>query len=109
MRYRSSSRTGVWSSEVAKLDDLGWLGTSLILLGTNALFAYEAKAAVRIESGLLVTGVVDVLFDAWRRLMMSGENNKRGLMGFFKKWIDHFRRQEGGPIPLPTGMATWSI
>lgn len=49
---------------IRKLDDLGWLGTSLIVLGNNSLFAYEAKAAVRIESGPLATGDVDVLSDA---------------------------------------------
>ena len=33
-----------------KLDDLNWLGTSLTVLGTNALYAYEAKAAVKVVS-----------------------------------------------------------
>lgn len=66
---------------IRKLDSLGWLGKSLIVLGTTALFAYEARAAVRIESGPLATGDVDVLCDARRKLTMSGEFKGRGLIG----------------------------
>ncbi|MYH56700.1 MAG: hypothetical protein F4145_01495 [Boseongicola sp. SB0675_bin_26] len=80
---------------IRKLDDLGWLGTSLIVLGTNALFAYEAKAAVRIESGLLATGDVDVLFDARRRLVMSGGATERGLVGALQSVDRSFHRSSG--------------
>ena len=80
---------------IRKLDDLGWLGTSLIVLETNALFAYEAKAAVRIESGPLATGDVDVLFDARRRLVMSGGATERGLVGALQSVDRSFRRSSG--------------
>ena len=77
---------------IRKLDDLGWLGTSLIVLGTNALFAYEAKAAVRIESGSLATRDVDVLLDARRRLVMSGSATERRLAGALQSVDRSFQR-----------------
>ena len=80
---------------IRKLDDLGWLGTSLIVLGTNALFAYEAKAAVRIESRPLATGDVDVLVDARRRLVMSGSATERGLVGALQSVDRSFQRFRG--------------
>lgn len=80
---------------IRKLDDLGWLGTSLIVLGTNAIFAYEAKAAVRVQPGLLATGDVDMLFDARRRLVMSGEAGGRGLIGALQS-VDRSFQKAGG-------------
>ena len=80
---------------VRKLDDLGWLGTSLTVIGTNALYAYEARAAVRIESGMLATDDVDVLYDARRRLVMSGDVNGRGLIGALQAVDRSFSRARG--------------
>lgn len=77
---------------IRKLDDMGWLGTSLIVLGTNALYAYEAKAAVRIETAMLATGDVDILYDARRRLVMSGDVNERGLVGALRSVDRSFER-----------------
>ena len=65
---------------IRKLDSIGLLGRSLIVLGTTALHAYEARAAVRIETGHLATSDVDVLHDARRRLAVSGNVNGRGLL-----------------------------
>ena len=66
---------------IRKLDSVGWLGKSLIVLGTTALYAYESRAAVRIETGFLATSDVDVLHDSRRKLTMSGEVKGRGLIG----------------------------
>jgi hypothetical protein len=96
LRARGLGRVPLLTARVIrKLDDLGWLGTSLIVLGTNALFAYEAKAAVRIESGMLATGDVDVLFDARRRLVMSGDTNQRGLIGALQAVDRSFNKARG--------------
>ncbi|WP_373237416.1 nucleotidyltransferase family protein [Cohaesibacter celericrescens] len=76
-----------------KLDDLGWLGTSLTVLGTHALYAYEAQAAVRIDSAMVATGDVDILFDARRRLIMSGDVRKNGLIGALRS-VDHSFEKE---------------
>lgn len=96
LRARGLGRVPLLTARVIrKLDDLGWLGTSLTVLGTNALFAYEAKAAVRIEPGLLATGDVDILFDARRRLVMSGETKERGLIGALQR-VDRSFQKAGG-------------
>ena len=82
LKARGLGRVPILTARVIrKLDELGWLGTSLIVLGTNALFACEAQAAIRIETAMLATGDVDVLFDARRNLAMSGDVRKRGLIG----------------------------
>ena len=78
---------------IRKLDDLGWLGTSLTILGTHALYAYEAQAAVRIASSVVATGDVDILFDARRRLIMSGDVNERGLIGALRSVDRSFEKE----------------
>lgn len=93
LRARGLGRVPLLAARVIrKLDDLGWLGTSLIILGTNALYAYEASAAVRVETGLLATGDVDVLYDGRRRLVMAGEINKRGLIGALQSVDSSFQK-----------------
>lgn len=47
------------------------LGDHLIVVGTNALFAYEAAARVQIESGLVASGDIDLLHDARHHLSLA--------------------------------------
>lgn len=49
------------------IDEAG-LGQHFAVVGTHALFAYEAAASVRIASGKLVASDIDPLWDARRRL-----------------------------------------
>lgn len=44
------------------------LDTHFVVVGTHALFAYEAAAGVMVESGATATQDVDLLFDTRRRL-----------------------------------------
>lgn len=71
---------------VRRLDEKGLVGEQLIIVGTNALYAYEALAGVRVESGLVATGDLDLLYDARRRLrfVVRDEINKSGLIGLLK-------------------------
>lgn len=69
-----------------RLGDARLLGSHLHVVGTNALFAYEAKAGVRFESGLLATGDADLLMDARRRLRLAMDNvRKEGVLGVLRK------------------------
>ncbi|MGE0279951.1 MAG: GSU2403 family nucleotidyltransferase fold protein [Rhizobiaceae bacterium] len=71
------------------LDERELLGSQLVVVGTNALFAYEAKAGVRIASGLLATEDVDLLLDIRQRLSLVGrEVRETGLLGLLRR-IDH--------------------
>ncbi|MCI5078235.1 nucleotidyltransferase domain-containing protein [Oricola sp.] len=95
LRARGLGRVPLLAARVMrKLDDLGWLGISLIVVGTNALYAYEARAGVRIETGMLATGDVDVLYDARRKLVMSGEIRENGLIGALQAVDRSFSRSD---------------
>ncbi len=92
LRARGLGRVPLIAARILrKLDDLGWLGTSLIVLGTNALFAYESRAAVRVEPGLLAAGGVNVLHDVRRRLDVSGSLSKKGLLAILQSVDRSFR------------------
>ena len=98
LRARDLGRVPLLTARIMRrLDDLNWLGTSLTVRGTNALFAYEAKAGVRIEAGLLATSDVDVLHDARRRLDLSGEVNGTGLVGALQSVDRSFRKTPSRP------------
>ena len=45
------------------VDQAAMLGSGIRVLGTNALYAYEAAAGVRIDPGLTTTEDIDLLFD----------------------------------------------
>ena len=98
LRARDLGRVPLLTARIMrKLDDLNWLGTSLTVLGTTALYAYEAKAGVRIEAGLLATSDVDVLYDARRQLRLSGEVNRTGLVGALRSVDRSFRKTPNRP------------
>lgn len=65
-----------------RLDKVGWMGEGLVVVGTNALFAYEALAGVVLTSDALATEDVDILFDARRKVSLGRlESKARGLVG----------------------------
>jgi hypothetical protein len=67
-------------------DEQNLLGRQLIVVGTNAMFAYEAQAGVQIESGLVATGDIDLLYDARGHISLAvTEIPTEGLIGLLKK------------------------
>ena len=58
---------------VRALDKRGLLGVGLIVVGTNALFAYEAMCGVVLDASIMATGDIDLLFDARRHLHLLGD------------------------------------
>jgi hypothetical protein len=67
-------------------DERGLLGEHLIVVGTNAMFAYEVLAGVQIESGLIATGDIDLLYDARRHISLAITGlGTEGLIGLLKK------------------------
>jgi hypothetical protein len=63
------------------------LGHSLQIIGTNALYAYEARAGVFFERGLLATQDMDVLWDnrPKLRLFASDDVDIKGFIDILKK------------------------
>jgi hypothetical protein len=84
---RGLGRVPVITARVLRrLDSAGWLGSRLHVVGTNALFAYEALAGVRVISDATATGDVDVLFDVRRRVSLGGADvAPQGLVGLLRK------------------------
>lgn len=66
----------------------GWLGKNLVVIGTNALYAYEAAASIRFDREITATGDVDFLWDARSRLVFAADaENLRseGFIGLLRK------------------------
>ena len=55
------------------------------IVGTNALFAYEAAAGGRFESRILATGDIDLAFDARRSLSITSDAPRAGLMAVLQE------------------------
>lgn len=53
------------------LDAAAVLEKHLFVIGTNALYAYEMKAGILFESGILATNDFDLLWDARDRLRLA--------------------------------------
>jgi len=63
------------------------LGRNLQIIGTNALYAYEARAGVFLDRGLLATQDMDVLWDIRPKLRLFAIDkvNNKGLIDILKK------------------------
>lgn len=73
------------------LDGAG-LAKDFVVIGTNALFAYEAEAGVLFFGELLASGDVDPLFDARKRLTLASKKlGGEGLAGLLRKADRSFR------------------
>jgi hypothetical protein len=71
---------------IRKCDEAGLLGEQLCVVGTNALFAYEALAGAFIESDLVTSADIDLLYDARRSLSVAVKDIRdTGFMGLLKK------------------------
>lgn len=72
---------------IRAIDDAGLLGRGLKLVGTNALFAYEAVAGVFVDPEVATTQDIDLLFDARRELGFVAREavGDKGLLGLLKR------------------------
>lgn len=71
------------------------LGGQIFVVGTNALYAYEALAGIHFESGLIATADIDLLFDARQKMSIVArkEVNERGLIGILQRADKSFAPQ----------------
>ena len=79
-----------------RLDDAGVLGEQVCVVGTNALFAYEAHAGIHFQSGLLATDDIDIALDARRNLRLAAKAMPDGLIGLLRKIDPTFAAQVDG-------------
>ncbi len=62
------------------------LGNRLIIVGTNALYAYEALAGVFFDRPIMATEDLDIVFDARSGVTLAGEEGEAiGLLDILKK------------------------
>jgi hypothetical protein len=86
-RAMGLGRVPVTAARVLRvMDEQGLLGTRLFVVGTNALYAYEAAAGVQFATALTASRDIDLLLDARRRISLAFQDHqKRGLIGLLKK------------------------
>jgi hypothetical protein len=75
-------------------DRKGLLGHGLRVVGTNALYAYEAACGVLIDPGITTTSDIDLLYDARARLRLLAdpEISTSDAIGILKSADRSFRR-----------------
>ncbi len=62
------------------LDRAGLMGAGVVVVGTMALFAYEAMAAVRFETGITATQDFDLLIEARAGIQLIGADARRAAV-----------------------------
>ena len=67
------------------LNRSGLLGRNVIVVGTNALYAYEAAAGVRLDSAVMETADIDILWEAGARLTLAADIAGAGLIGVLRQ------------------------
>ncbi len=77
------------------LDGAGLLGHGLRIVGTHALYAYEAAAGVRFSTDVTTTDDIDLLFDARASLTFLADEDlaERSLMGLLRRVDRSFERR----------------
>ena len=99
-RLNKALKTGRVSSTVVSvlqsIEDAG-LGQHFTVVGTHALYAYEAAAGVRIVQGALATQDVDFLWAARRRVhfMTDLEKLDSSMLRILQRADATFQRKEG--------------
>ncbi len=79
--YRVGRTPNVVVRALAALDAAD-LADNFMVIGTNAIYAYETAAGVLVESGAMATRDLDLLFDARRRMAFATtlEKSKEGSL-----------------------------
>jgi len=79
------------------LDMAGLLGRGIRIIGTNALYAYEAAAGVFLEAGITTTEDIDLLFDARQMHFASSyKPSERSLIAILRKVDRSFEKAQEG-------------
>jgi len=76
------------------IDDAGLMGDGLRVVGTAAIYAYEAAAGVQVDPGITATDDLDLLLDARHhiRLASSIDISERSLLSILRRVDRSFER-----------------
>jgi hypothetical protein len=78
---------------VRSLDASGLLGSTLIILGSHAMYAYEMAAGVQLKAGLLQTEDLDTLLNTKSEIELAGSTRSAGLLGILQRVDKTFKPQ----------------
>ena len=80
------------------LDEAGLLGRALRVVGTHAIYAYEAAAGIFVDPDVTTTEDIDLLYDARRELgfVVDETLGEAGLLGILKRVDRSFERARQG-------------
>ncbi len=79
-----------------RLDDTGLLGRNVLIVGTNAIYGYEALAGVFFSGEALAASDLDILWDSRSRLRLAvSDYSREGILGMLQRVDKSFSRQEG--------------
>jgi hypothetical protein len=102
VRMNSALRVGRTPNVVVGLlEELRKAGLQdhFMVIGTNALYAYETQAGVRFGGDVTATTDIDILWDSRKVLTLVEDGNehfnKHGLLGLIKKVDSSFELQKG--------------
>lgn len=81
---------------IRALDNSGLLGAGIRILGTNAIYAYEAAAGVFVDPGLTTTEDIDLLLDARSKIAFVSDEHvsELSLMKILKRVDSSFERSK---------------
>lgn len=103
-RINRALRLGSVPNEVAsicrQLDESDLMGKSVMIIGTNAMHAYEAMAGVRFSSELMATVDVDVLWNRKSKLSLAATEqvDMGGLIGLLRRSDRSFEKMASQPF-----------
>ncbi len=83
---------------IRALDDAGLLGKALRVVGTHAIYAYEAASGIFVDPEITTTEDIDLLYDARRELRFVVDEGlgDAGLLGILKRVDRSFERAREG-------------
>jgi hypothetical protein len=76
------------------LNNAHLLGNGVRVVGTNAIYAFEAAAGVMVDSGITATGDIDLLFDSRHAInfVVSDDVPERSLIKVLRQFDSSFQR-----------------
>ena len=103
IRYRSTKLLWTLFKKIA-LILAGCIGKNLrgtnIVIGTNAIYAYEAAAGIFFDSAIMATRDMDILWDIRSKLTLATDNKIEpgGLLGILRKSDRSFELSRSRPF-----------
>ncbi len=82
------------------LDQQNLLGKNIIVVGTNALYAYEAAAGIFIDSPIMATRDMDILWDIRPKLTLVADDKTEpgGMLAILRKTDRSFELSSSQPF-----------